>query len=169
MLNNLGTLAREHGEYGRARELLEESLARYQERGSQWGMAMTSFNLGSVAHCQGDYRRARQLYKESLALFYEQGNKHGIANSLENLGMLHDEEGQHAETARQAAALWAAAATLRQEIGAPLAGSVRDEVEQTQAHARGRVDEATWTTAWAEGEALTLEQAIAYAMELETR
>jgi hypothetical protein len=31
--------------------------------------------------------------------------------------------------------------------------------------ARGQVDEAIWEAAWAEGRAMTLEQAIAYALE----
>jgi uncharacterized protein HemY len=166
--NNLGSLVLQQGGFERARELLEESLVMYQERGSQWGMAMTCLDLGSVVLSQGDYRRARQLYKVSLALFSEQGNKRCIAYALEGLGIVHETEGQNAETARQAAALWAAAAALRQEVGAPLPVSERDEVEQAQTRARTRVDAATWTAAWAGGEALTLEQAIAYAMELET-
>jgi hypothetical protein len=38
-------------------------------------------------------------------------------------------------------------------------------VEQTIAAARAALDERTATTAWAEGEAMTLEQAVAYALE----
>ena len=36
---------------------------------------------------------------------------------------------------------------------------------RTTASVRGRFDELTWQQAWAEGRAMTLEQAIAYALE----
>jgi predicted ATPase len=167
LLNNLGTLALVQGEYDRASALLEESLVLYQEQGSQTGIAMTYFNLGDVALRVGNYRHAHQLYKESLALFYELRNRRGIAHALEGLGTVHEAAGRHAETLRQAAVLWAAAAVLRMEIGAPLPGNDRGELEQMQARVRAQVDEAAWRAAWAEGEGLTLEQAIAYTLELE--
>jgi hypothetical protein len=37
--------------------------------------------------------------------------------------------------------------------------------EQNIAAARALLDEATWTEVWAEGQAMTLEQAIAYALQ----
>jgi hypothetical protein len=41
----------------------------------------------------------------------------------------------------------------------------RVEVERNQAHARTLVDDTTWDAAWTEGQGMTLEQAIAYALE----
>ncbi len=39
------------------------------------------------------------------------------------------------------------------------------QYEGTAAAVRAQLDDATWQPAWAEGRALTLEQAIAYALE----
>jgi hypothetical protein len=41
----------------------------------------------------------------------------------------------------------------------------RQEFDRAAATARGQLDETTWQAAWAEGRAMTLEQAIAYALE----
>ena len=41
----------------------------------------------------------------------------------------------------------------------------RGVYEGDVATARAQVDDATWDAAWAEGRAMTLEQAIAYALE----
>jgi lactam utilization protein B len=39
------------------------------------------------------------------------------------------------------------------------------ELERDMTAARAQLDEATWAAAWAAGQAMTLEQAIAYALE----
>jgi ABC-type transport system substrate-binding protein len=41
----------------------------------------------------------------------------------------------------------------------------RDDYDRALAAARTEVDPNTWAAAWAEGKAMTLEQAIAYALE----
>ncbi len=40
-----------------------------------------------------------------------------------------------------------------------------EEYERALTDGRGQLDEATWEAAWAEGQAMSLEQAIAYALE----
>jgi hypothetical protein len=52
-------------------------------------------------------------------------------------------------------------------MGAPLPDHDRGQLELIQARVRTTVDEATWTAAWTEGEDMTLEQVVAYAMKLE--
>jgi hypothetical protein len=69
----------------------------------------------------------------------------------------------------RSARLLGAAAALREAINAPLVhvDDMRDYsrfVSATQA----QLDEAPFAMAWAEGQAMTLEQAIAYALEDET-
>ena len=79
--------------------------------------------------------------------------------------MLNSVAGPHPVAAREGARLWGAAAALREEIGAPLPAHERRHYEEAQASARGRLDEAMWAAAWAEGRAMPLEQAVAYALE----
>ena len=67
--------------------------------------------------------------------------------------------------AGRAARLFGAAHALRESVGIPLRPIARPEYERDVAAVRTRLDEASWQAAWAEGQAMTLEQAIAYALE----
>ena len=49
--------------------------------------------------------------------------------------------------------------------GTELAQTDRDDIEWAIATIRRKLDEAAWQAAWAEGRTMTLEQAIAYALE----
>jgi hypothetical protein len=57
-----------------------------------------------------------------------------------------------------------AAEALRETIGLPLAPVDRAAYERNVAAVRAQFDAASFAAAWAEGRAMTLEQAIAYAL-----
>ena len=69
--------------------------------------------------------------------------------------------------AARAARLWAAAEALREATGFSMSPFTRSNFayERHLAHARSQLDEAAWEAAWSEGRAMTLEQAIEYALE----
>jgi len=75
--------------------------------------------------------------------------------------------GATADGLLRAARIWGATAALREEaaIHCPVGEIARHERELTAA--RVRVDAAAWDRAWAEGRAMPLEQAVAYALEEE--
>jgi DNA-binding NarL/FixJ family response regulator len=54
--------------------------------------------------------------------------------------------------------------TVREAIGAPLPPGLRAGYDRTHAAARSQLDDATFTAAWTEGQAMPLEQAVAYAL-----
>jgi hypothetical protein len=113
-------------------------------------------NLGLVAHEQGDNAAARALLEESLTIYRELGDRHGIAWSLEGLATAALGAPLHASR------LWGAAERLREEIGAPLPPNEKSRYEQQVAAARAALAD---DAAWAEGRAMTLEQAIELALE----
>ena len=80
----------------------------------------------------------------------------GDAACLEGLAGVAGGQGQP----EQAGRLFAAAEALRASLGTPLPPVERAEYACNVAAARGQRDEATWEAAWAEGRAMTLEQAI---------
>ena len=57
------------------------------------------------------------------------------------------------------------ATALRRSLGSALPPVDREGHERYLAAARAHLDEAAWEAAWAEGRAMPLEQAIAYALE----
>jgi hypothetical protein len=65
----------------------------------------------------------------------------------------------------RAARLLGAAQALIENTDAVIGPAERIEVERDLSAVRTQVGEATFTSAWAEGRAMTLEQAIAYALE----
>src|SRR5262249_33704772 len=118
-------------------------------------------NLGLVAVEQGDYAAARALQQESLQIRREVVDREGIARSLEGLAAAEAPRGQKIPAAR----LWGAAERLREEIGAPLPPNERPRYEQQVAAARAALrDDAAFDAAWQEGRAMTMEEAIVYAL-----
>jgi len=68
----------------------------------------------------------------------------------------------------RAARLFAAAEVVREDIDYALPVPDRDEYEGTVAGIRTTIGGMTFAAAWAEGRAMTLEQAIEYALAVET-
>ena len=160
----LGIVAANQGEYEGATGLLEESLAIERETGDKWGEAQSLSTLASIACNQQNYERAAILLNESLILRRDVGSKPGIAECLERLGMVFGGQG-HLE---RAARLLGAAEALREAIGALVPLVDRADYDRAVATVRSGSAEKRLGIVWAEGRAMTLEQAIEYALAVET-
>ena len=161
-LTSLAIPLLEGGDHERARTLCEESLTMRQQLGDKGGSAHTLAILGRIAMHQSDYERATTCYEKSLTLRQETGEKEGIATALEGLAAVAGVGGQPLNAAR----LYGSAESLRDTLGAPLTPTDRSYYEQTVAAIRAQLDEALFARAWAEGRAMTLEQAIAAAKQV---
>ncbi len=161
-LMNLGNLAAEQGDYGGARARLEESLAIFREIGDGVAYATALENLGNVAQETGELASARALHNESLTMRRQLGDKLGIVISLERLAAVVASLGSPVRAAR----IWGVAERLRAEIGSGLEPKERSQHDQRVAAARAAVtDAAAFDGAWQEGGAMSLEQAMEYALE----
>jgi hypothetical protein len=112
---------------------------------------------------QGDYTRAHTLFEESLAIRRDLGNKKDIAESLNALAALAAGQGQPVRAAR----LWAAAAALREAAGYLLPPREQEDYDRRREAARAACSEEESAAAREHGQAMTIEQAIAYALEPE--
>ncbi|HLV79193.1 MAG TPA: tetratricopeptide repeat protein, partial [Chthonomonadaceae bacterium] len=160
-LNNLGMLAYDRGEYVHAQALYEESLAISREQGHRRAEAIVLNNQASVARCQGEHARAWAISEQSLAIKREVGDRWGIAYSLEAFAALAAALGQ----AERAAKLFGTAEALREALSAPLRPSEKGDHDRAVASAQARLPAETFAAAWTLGRALTLDQAIAFALE----
>ena len=105
-LLNLGIIARDLGEYDRARGLVEQALEVFRPLGHPWNTSAAVELLGEIAQRQADYARAVALHDEALALRREMGPNPGIVRSLNNLGLVAGYQGDLARaTARHREAL----------------------------------------------------------------
>ena len=163
-LLGLGGTTYIQGDYTTARSLCEESLALWRELGDRSGIASSLNNLGHVAAEQGDYTTARSLCEESLALWREVGDRSGIGLSLAGLGEVAVSIGQTHKGAR----LLGASEALLETIGAAMAPDDRIPYQRSVASARAKLREKAFVTARQEGRAMSMEEAIAYALQVMT-
>jgi predicted ATPase/class 3 adenylate cyclase len=160
-LQQLGLASFTQGDYPASRSLFEQGLALFQELGDKRGIALSLISLGLISYIEEDYSYARSLYKQGLALFQELGDKHSIAVSLAGLGGIETEMDQ----VHKGATLLGACQVLLEAIGAVMQAEDRIPYERGIASARSQLGEEAFEKAWAEGRAMTMEQAIAYALE----
>jgi non-specific serine/threonine protein kinase len=162
-LSNLGVVAYEQSDFVRARALYEESLAIERELGNSGGIATSLSDLGALAHKQGDYAAAGALRRESLMIRRELGDRRGMAYSLEGLA---ETSVTVLGSSRRAARILGAAERLREQIGTPLPPIELPQYDMKVASARAALgDDVAFDRAWQEGRALTLDEAIALALE----
>jgi tetratricopeptide (TPR) repeat protein len=152
-----GELALVQGDDARAEALEAAGLEGFRARGNTERMEAALLNLGYVAQHQGERGRAAAVHREALALAVELGDRW---HSIECVAGLAGA----AEPARAVRLLGAAAALRDVDQSQPVLAR-RREIERNLAAARAQLDEATFATAWAEGQAMPLEEAIAYALE----
>jgi predicted ATPase/class 3 adenylate cyclase len=151
-----GILAQRAGSPARAGELLEESLALRREAGDRRGAAAALAALGALAAAQGDVEGAAGRYGESLDFYRAAGDRIGIAGTLEGLAAVAAARGQP----EHAIQLYGAAAALREETGAPLPASARDEHTRVLSALRATLEPALFARAWAAGHTAPLDEGI---------
>lgn len=157
-LTNLSEVARQQGDQERALALQTQSLALFRTIGDAVGAATALMNTGLLHSQRGEHDRARALLNESLLLWQKPGEQVYLAESLEGLAGV-------AAAQSEAARIGGAAAAIRTAIGAPLPQADRARYQQALDSARTQIDATTFAAAWAAGQALTLEQAIADALD----
>ena len=160
-LMNLGNEYLSTGDHDGAATLLEESLASFRVLGARGEVAWSLGSLGWAALFRKDFEQAETLFQESLALNRELERKPDSASCLEDLACVASARGE----ATRAAQLWGAAEALHQATGYPQDPISHAEMEPYLASARSQIHETVWAKAWEEGQAMTLEEAISYALQ----
>ncbi len=166
LLHFLGFAAEVEEEFEQMRVRIEEALALFRELGDIRNIATLLPILGMVVLIHDrDFEQASKLFEEGLILQRELKYKSAIFFGL--LGMA----GVAAlrEQPSRAAKLFGASEALREEIGlsvTPLDDS-RYDYEGYLATMRAGLDEAAFEAAWSEGQAMTPEEAIEYALSKE--
>jgi len=116
--------------------------------------------LGHIARHTGDMTQARRIYQETIKGFQDLGNRSAIAHQLECFAFIAISE----EEPQRAAKLFGTAEALRERINAPMTDQERIEYDQAAAQLRSLLAETEFNSLWAEGRALTIEQAIQFAL-----
>ena len=160
-LTNLAILANEAGDYDQAQEAIEEGLAICQETGEILRQFLLLSNLAFTVYYKGQYDYSKRLHQQYVRQMFEIGARHQALTGMASLAGPLCKLGEPEKAAR----LLGASTLLLVELGAEFEPVNRPFITEYTADVRAQLDEATFEAAWAEGQAMTLEQAIAYALD----
>lgn len=133
----------------------------FQEVGTDtWGLGNALAGFGGLAAMRGEPIEARRLIFEGFALWGEHANALIIAGHLRFLSMVANQLGQYERAARLAGAY----AAWRGKVGGKIPDAFFPYEDPAVAAARELPDDA-FQQAWADGQAMSLEHALAYAAE----
>lgn len=160
-INQQGDIAREQGHADMARDLYTRALSFFRETGDRWGCARSLSDLGYIYCEQRDYPSAHAAYREALQIFAQLSSQRGMARALEGFACLAAAR----DEGKRALKLTAAAAHLRQLIGAPLFQVEQSKLDQNLSSAWKSLSAAEAKAAWAEGSAMSMENAVEYSLQ----
>jgi predicted ATPase len=162
----MGGLAWYDGDYATAHIQCQEAVERLRPYADKWGLARGLIRLGYACLYLDQLDKAQACFAESLTLFQEIGNRRGVIYCLSGLGGVAAKAGQLGRAAR----LFGAIQSLAGATSMLQYGIDRARYQRTLALARAEVkDEAAWIAAYAEGQALGLDQAIGLAIDTTDR
>ncbi len=157
----LGYIALQQGEIEKAETLCTEALKLGRETRDDRIIAGGLTTLGFVSWAKGEPDQAAKQFAEVLALQSTLRVKLYIYTSLVGIALVAFTRNQPI----RAAQLAAAADALLEITGAIVPPNRRSLQDFYMAAIRNQLDEAAFEQAWAEGRAMTMEEAVAFALE----
>ncbi len=158
----LADLELERGNIRQARDLTEESLKHLRQYGQShyvtWGLT----SAGRVAIQQAEYDTARAYLAESLQILEEYSEDEAMIQALEAVGELL----MALEQWQEAAVLYGAASSLREEVLLVRLPLPKRQFEEQMRNMREHVSRDELQAAWDQGQGLDWEAAIALAKKL---
>jgi non-specific serine/threonine protein kinase len=155
----LGFAARLQGHYERAAQFFGEALALFRRSDDMWAVSRTLTDLGQIRVLQGHFAEAKAFAAEGVALSLQLGDVREIAWYLEIFAAIQAAQGD----AGRAARLWGALDRLLESVGVPLMPEFTLR-EPYLNGARESLGEPAFQDALSEGRAMSLAQAVDYAL-----
>ena len=160
-LTFLGDVALNQKESNEARSIFEECVAIQREIGDKNFLAYSVRRLGLLAWREKDFEKATVLCQESLSLNRELGDPRGVLACLAAFADIAVVQGKFA----RAAQIMAAVETQLAAMGMRLLPVDKTEYERNLAQLRAQFDERTLYKFWAKGKEMSLDDAIAFALQ----
>ena len=157
----LGAAASLQGHFAEAKAQMAESEALFRQMGDRQMVNATVSELAHIERRLGHYPQALALYAQTIAGWQELGHRAAVAHELECCAYIACAQAE----AQRAARLFGAAESLRASANAPMAGMERMEYDQNLAALRALLEAEALEAAWADGRAMTMDEAIAYALQ----
>jgi hypothetical protein len=156
----LARLAFFRGDLPEAKKHADLMLDLHRDMGDQLSVTGHQSEMAHVARQIGNYEEALALYRETLPDWQKIGHRGAVAHQLECMAFI----AKAREQGERAVRLMGAAEALRQASNSPRTPQERIEHERELASLRAGMDEKTFDLLWAEGGAMSMDQAIDLAM-----
>jgi tetratricopeptide (TPR) repeat protein len=161
MSYNLGLLAAYRLEAEEARLRFGEAIAAFEETRAHFNILLAKSDLAHLERNVGNYPRALELYRETITAFRDVGQRGAVAHQLECFAFIAIAQNQFDRGVR----LLGAAEAWRERGGTSMTPEELVSYQKQVAIAGRQMDSELFSKTWAEGRALTMEQAIQYATE----
>jgi len=158
--DNLAWICKELGDRERARTLHEDVVRRARATANERMEASALGGLASIICDEGRVKDALAMLNESLRIWYALGERHMVARDLLRFARVLALEGRAGTAAR----LLSSSEALHEEIGVREAWLPAD-IQGTLTTIRTQLDEAALAEAWNQGRALTVDEAVALALD----
>jgi ATP/maltotriose-dependent transcriptional regulator MalT len=157
----LGHVILAGGDVARARALAEVNLAQIGGFRNKYVAALGLRLLGDIARAEGDHASAESSYRDALAACKAMAGQRLWTTSyvISFAGIWVAQE-----RTREAVRLYGAVHGWLESVGMPVPWAPPRGYERDEAAAREALGEEEFTRAWTEGQAMTLEQAVEYAL-----
>ena len=157
--SNRGRVFVKQGNYQMAAESFETSFAIFDHHGDQHNKGAILVNLAELANLQQQPSKARQYAQQAVRCFATTHTMAGSATGLSELAIAESANAIHATR------LLGAAHQLHKQAGSHMIWEEnRVRIDATMTYLREALGEAAFATAFAEGQQLTLDEAIALAL-----
>jgi tetratricopeptide (TPR) repeat protein len=164
-LRYLGKLALYEGNLMQARAYCDEALSISKNAGMTSTYLWSLDDLGYIALQEGKWEESRASFAETLRRSRSAGRVTGMLNAIQGWASLAARRNQPERAVR----LFAFVQAMRKANDYTLAPNDQAIVDRDLALAKTRLDDKTFEMVSAEGHAMTLDDAIAYALEETTR
>jgi non-specific serine/threonine protein kinase len=161
ILATFGILAYWQADYGRARAYYEESLILCEKVGDQFQSLWAHVFMAYAVLRQGDIHQAHEMFADGIRSAQKAGLTIALVFAVEGLASLNINQGNYQLSIR----LFAWADAMREKIGDFRPPVEQASVDKDLAVIRSKVDDAEFTRLSAQGRSMTVEQAIALALE----
>jgi predicted ATPase/transcriptional regulator with XRE-family HTH domain/Tfp pilus assembly protein PilF len=164
ILSNVAGIAVLSGDLAAAQALYSEALEIGQELGDKFAVARALVGLGDVALGRRDYGPSRSYYYQGLRIAWEIDTKQVIYEAIE--GLVQVAAFATPPDPARAAKLLGGADAVREAANAPRYAEEQRQIEDARADSQGLLEDAAWQAAWVEGHAMTIDEAIDYALSV---
>jgi predicted ATPase/DNA-binding XRE family transcriptional regulator len=161
-LVNLGDVFYCQGDLSIASSFYEESAVIARKLKDQWGLAYAVKGMADVVFKQGDLATASSLFGECITVFHKGADYIGLPFAFESVAALACAKNKLEAATR----IFGVADALRKSSNSPLPPPNHDAYQMNLSILHQRLDPGQFEFAWTDGRSMTLDEAVAYALEV---